>query len=455
LNPLGYHLASLGLLLVGAAFLYLALLELRVPRALTFGVCAVVVALPQYSTDRFWTAAIQADIGLAFFCAGGYAALRAARARRAWGVWAALAAIGLGISVLAYEVFLGVAILVPGLILVLQRREPRPTSTVRSATVAAVLTAAIVGVVVFKLTTTTRLPEFASLLARARWMAAVLSDGGVVGLGGYGIGLPLVAVDALLRWPDLARLVTAVAVGVLAGAWAYRSVDHADWSASIRPLILGGLVVFVGGLAIFATNYAFAGTLSGSANRTMIASAIGVAAVLTGGVAFVGRRRASAFAVGIGLISLSGTFLNLTLASFWVDAAHEQARVISAVRAAAPTLPSNATVLLAGMCPYVGPGVVFEAPWDVAGALQIAYQDASLRGDVVTPRLQVGDSGVTTEIYGEPASYPYTAQLFVFDASTGTLVEVGGRDDLERALASVGRGEQCGPGQPGFGQSVF
>jgi hypothetical protein len=458
LNPLGYHLAGLGLLLVSAVLMYLALLELRFPRALGFGVCAVFVALPQYSTDRFWTAAIQADIGLAFFCLGTYAALRALHATRAWGAWLVLAAAGLVTSVLAYEVFLGTAVLVPVLILIVHSRQKQPGSSARAATLAVVLAASILGVVAFKLTTTTRLPEFASLLARARWLAAVMRDGGLVGFGGYGIGLPFLALDAAVKWPDGPRLIMGVCVGILAGAWGYRLVDHADWSASLRALILGGIVVFVAGLAIFASNYAFGGTLSGSANRTMIASAIGVAATLTGVVGVLASwrmlRRAAVFAVGIGLICLSGTVLNLTLASFWVDAAREQTQILRSLRAVAPMLPNNATVLLAGVCPYLGPGVVFEAPWDLAGALQIAYSDPTLRADVVTPRLETDDSGVTTEIYGERSFYPYT-QMFVFDASSGALVEVSGRDAFERALAASESSITCAPGQPGFGQPVF
>ncbi|MBV9582028.1 MAG: hypothetical protein JO057_25890 [Chloroflexi bacterium] len=474
LDPLGYHLASIGLLAVGGVGMYLILLELGIRRSLAFAACAVFVTLPQYSTDRFWIAAIQADIALAFFVVGAYASLRALRTGRAWVAWTMLAASALAISLLAYEVFVGLSLLLPLLVL---WRAQRPWSP-RVAAVVGVLVASILAVVVFKVATTTRLPEFASLLARARWFAAVLRDGGLVGLGGYGVGLPLLASDAALKWPDAVRLIAAVVVGGGVGAWTFGAARYADWTAwrpESRRLIVGGLVVFVAGLAIFVTNQAFAGTLSGSANRTMIAAAIGVALALTGLAGLIAgiwpprlwprglaahdarsrpRVRAEVLATLIGLLCLSGTLLNLTLAAFWVEAAREQSDVMRALHAAAPTLSGGASVLLAGSCPYVGPGVVFEAPWDVAGAIQIAYDDPTLRGDVVTPRLTIGDAGVTTEIYGEPAFYPY-ANLFVFDRSAHELVPTPNRAALERALASTENGAACGPGQPGLGQPVL
>ncbi len=56
-EPLGYHVVNTSVLAAAAAFLYLALRELGMPRYLSFAVPALFALLPTYSPDRFWFAA--------------------------------------------------------------------------------------------------------------------------------------------------------------------------------------------------------------------------------------------------------------------------------------------------------------------------------------------------------------------------------------------------------------
>lgn len=227
-------------------------------------------------------------------------------------------------------------------------------------------------------------------------------------------------------------------------------------------LLLVGPVAFVLGLTIFATNYAFLATPSGNANRIFIAAAVGVALTMVGGTALLVRvlhsmrLRAAIFAAAIGLLCFCGVAVNNALAQFWVRAAVAQAEVIERITSEVPFLPQGSTLLLDGVCPYIGPGIVFEAPWDLAGVLQLAYGDPSLRADIVTPSLEIRDDAVVTRIYAVPSTYPYS-NLRVFDARRGGLTAIENASALRQVFgrADPDQGAYCGAGGPGTGGRIF
>ncbi|MBV9358224.1 MAG: hypothetical protein JO023_22145, partial [Chloroflexi bacterium] len=120
LNPLGYHLLNV-LVLIGVALtLYLVFRELGQPRAVSLAVALVYVLLPNYSSDRFWIlAADGATVGVLFYLVSVYAALRSVErvTRRLAGLWIALALVALLLSVLAYEITFLLSFLTPFLML--------------------------------------------------------------------------------------------------------------------------------------------------------------------------------------------------------------------------------------------------------------------------------------------------------------------------------------------------
>jgi hypothetical protein len=466
LAPLGYHVINTLTLALGVVCFQQVLREIGVGRALAFGVAAVYAALPHYSTDRFWLASFQATLGVALFFAGTYALLHAPAAGHARSISIGVGAMMLAGSALSYEVFVPlVAILTPALLLVSARHRQRQAPSSLPWQLIGVVIALAAGVVLFKLAIDTRIPEFPSLLARTRWFAAVIRDGLSLSFGEYGLGLPVVAAITLSRWPDVSRASIAGAIAVVLGAYVCalrsRAADPRTAWRGAKALTLSGPIVGVIGLAIFATNYAFMATPSGNANRTAIAAAIGVALTLVGGAAWAAERlrlgsaARVTFAGCVATLCFCGVVINATLGSFWVSAAREQTRVLALIKSVVPVLPSGSTVLLDGVCPYVGPGIVFEGPWDLAGVLQIAYGDPSLRADVITPRLDVRDDGVTTQIYGAPTFYGYSNMLAI-DARAGTAVGIADAGALREFLriADPGRGSECG-GQPGAGDRIF
>jgi hypothetical protein len=78
-------------------------------------------------------------------------------------------------------------------------------------------------------------------------------------------------------------------------------------------------------------------------------------------------------------------------------------------------VPPGSTVILDGICPYNGPAILFEGPWDVGGALTLALR-RPVTGDVVSPRMTMESRGLATSIYKEPSFYRYGPNLFVYDA---------------------------------------
>jgi hypothetical protein len=464
LSPLGYQFVSISLLACTMVGLYVSLLELELPRYLAFGTAALYATLPHYSTDRFWVAAQQADIAAAFFFLGTYSVLRAVRPSARWPVWLAAGAIGVAVSLLAYEVFVGMAAFVLPAAVLVRARQTR-IARARIALIVGIVLVVVVGVVVYKIATTSRLPEFPNTFVRLRWFAAVLRDGVAVSYAKLGIGLPVAAATAFVRRPDAWSGLVALCVGLLIAVVSYR-VSSIEPSRS-RPLpwlsfTVAGLFAFVAGLAIFISSTAFAGTAAGPGNRIMIASAAGVALTLTVVAGWLtariqrARARAAAFSSFVGAFAACGILINVTVAEYWVAAARQQSVVLGAIATVAPSLPADATLLLARSCPYSGPGIVFEAPWDLTGALRITLRRPDLRADVATPTTEASDAGVTTQIYGVPSFYPYHS-LFAFDAPSGTLVAISDRASLEALVhgADPAELESCLRVQPGIGEVIF
>jgi hypothetical protein len=75
--------------------------------------------------------------------------------------------------------------------------------------------------------------------------------------------------------------------------------------------------------------------------------------------------------------------------------------------------------------------VIFEAPWDIAGALTLAL-GRPLNGDAVSPRMSLSRNGLETSIYKVPRFYPYGARLFVYNPVRHQLVR------LANSTAAVG-----------------
>ena len=472
LDPLGYHLVNAALIVLNPLLVYMVARELGVDRTIALAAAVVYATLPSYSTDRFWFVAFAITLSMTACLLSALAALKGTSQSGVRGVaWNALAVAATLVSGLSYEVALPLLTAIPLLILWRTRQPAIERAARRRVAIQAMaMLAVIVAIIAFKARTTVRLGASGGLGVQitdiARHALRIDVAPGAYGLnileavrvhfGDSGLWLPQRALDAAMHVPWAPRVFCgALGVGTL--LYLLTTLRTRTWptlSSWVR-VILAGLVLCGLGYLIFLTNYNVQFTAAGIANRSAIVAALGAAVVLTGIAgtvsSLVTRARAYVFASIIALIASSGAVITNGIATHWIAAWRQEQGILATIERQVPRLPNDATLLLDGVCPYVGPAIVFESNWDLAGALQIRYRNPTVKADVVTPRLEVGDTGVTTSIYGQKVTYPYSSTLLVFDAATGTLHPLRNAVSARQYFAERTAAPTCPPGQEGIG----
>lgn len=426
-DPLGYHLVNGAVLLSSVVLFYLVLCEVSQQRVLNLAVAVVYALLPHYSTDRFWVAAFQANLSMALYFLSLYSDLRAVRGEglQLWG-WKLLSILSLVGSTLAYELVLPLFLF--NLLLVWYRRRQlydsvpgRQLSPKKLAVLFGSNLLALIVVIVFKALTTNRIGHLKN--THILWFGWHVAKAFLTSYGEYGLGLPAVIFKILRDYPNWLILAMGVVVGSLVFWYLYRAISQSQAELPNQTIMLRfivwGLVVFGLGYAIFLINRNAENTATGIGNRIAIAAAAGVSLSMVGGLGWVSNRlrsdqlRRRFFCILVALLCTSGFLINNTLASFWITAYGQVQAVIADIRQEFPTLPTGSTLILDGVCPYVGPAIVFESNWDLTGVLMMLYRDYTLRADVVTPNLKVREEGLSTLLYGGESHYPYK-KMFIY-----------------------------------------
>lgn len=467
-QPLGYQAANAMVMIAMAVLLYWALRELGLPRTVCIAIPAVFALMPNYSTDRFWFSAFGYTLSMAFAFLSLYADLRGVRSgSRTLLLWKALTLVALLIAGLGHEVALPLFLLNVGLVWVRAGKIWAGGLRARLGNAGAaaylgsniVLVAAIVG---YKLATTGPTGATGNYIL---YVARLLIGAVATNYGTYGIGMPQ-AVWWGIRSSSTAILATAVVVGILVFGYVAalvavdgdRLVRRGLW---LRTLV-AGLLVFVAGYAVFlgAARIGFSST--GIYNRVNIAAALGVAITLVAIIGWLGTRLKVAsvrrwwFSGAVAFWCMGSLLVVNGLAVSWAEAWQREQAILANIQSRVPTLPSHSTIILDGVCPYVGPAIVFDSSWDLAGALQTRYRDQTLRADVNSSRLVVRRDGIFTTVHGGPgtaAFHSYGPRLFLFQAPTGILVPLPDAESAGRYL-DKSMGDRC-RGGPGRGVTIF
>jgi hypothetical protein len=285
----------------------------------------------------------------------------------------------------------------------------------------------------------------------------------LVNYGTYGLGLPRVVSTILRRYWDPVALAGACLVGIflfyyLSSRRVERSNGRFPGRISMLKYTGCGLAVFVAGYAIFLTNGEIQLTATGIGNRTAIAAALGVAISMVGFIGCVSgflrseRARIRLFSMLVAVICASGLLINNALASFWKSAYLKQRGILVEIQEHFPTLASGSTIILDGVCPYVGPAVVFQNSWDLAGALQLLYHDNNLQGEVVSAEMTIKDDGIHTA----DCHYSYD-KLFVYDFRLKAVHRVTSASNAKLYFDTFNtdRISGCPRGIGGYGVPVF
>ncbi|TMC52497.1 MAG: hypothetical protein E6J20_11200 [Chloroflexi bacterium] len=451
-NPLAFQLVAAGALAIGGILAYLALRRFAFNRVEALVTAAIFVTLPSYSADRFWLSAAQALVSMCFFFASAYALGRAGSPATAnWRSWLGLSATALLLSALAYEVFLPLFV-VAALALPIAVDVPAQ----RRWAIRIINPALVVLLGVTKAVFTTRLGG-GGVSGQLSWLVHLVEGALKINGWDFGLALPLNSVRMFAHHPSLVAAIAGASAGALIYAWV---VGSARTVSTGRRLAVAGIVTFAGGYAIFLTNNNALMTPTGSGNRVNIAAAFGMALVITGAAIWVaGRfRRPTLSAQVLGVVAAGvvgfGVMTNVVLATYWEQASTTQSAVLAALKNDVPSLPANATLIIDGVCPYVGPGVVFETTWDVTGALRMEYRSASLTGDVATNRMWVASDGLHSFTYQTETIHPYSDLLLVYDYRTHGVVELTS-ETAALAYFAAHPASACPAGSPGYGSGVM
>lgn len=473
LNPFPYHL--LGTILLGftVAALYFVLTEWSMQREVAAAISLVYGLLPQYSTDRFWIASQQATLSVLFALVGIYAMLRLTRPgeKRTW-AWGITALSGLVLSFLSYEVMVGAvvaAVMAIGIQIARRTRNSAVRDT-RAIEWVGGITCCLFIVGILKTFLQNRivynhhLQRFLGKLGKI----AMHQTGQAVkfNLWSYGLRLPWLVLhlgrESALNPAAIgsAAFICGCVVVLLWVTWEGEFWPALNW----LKLLAMGFAVYVLGIFLFARGLDSDFSSPGINNRIAIASALGSAMVWVGLVGLVChlirheslRRRV--FAVLIGLICGANCLTVCGIAHYWTDSSRRQAAIISSVRTNVTHLTGRSVLLLDGYCRYDGPSPVFETDWDTTGALQLAYRNFSLTGDVLSSSTHFTNTAVDTAEYGDPEGhYPYNEYLLVYNLRDRSLHILDSDPAAMRYVQEEHsiRNSDCPDVRDGYGSPIF
>jgi hypothetical protein len=316
---------------------------------------------------------------------------------------------------------------------------------------------ALFSVVIFKMLTATRPHQWASV-------SYVINQALLVHFYKLGLRLPIVAAKAILFYANPGLDILALIFAGFIFWYCFRLLRTVAATAASRRIglyLLGfGILIFTFALTIFVASGGATGfTATGFENRTAIGVSVGMAFIIPGVLmllaSLVKIDRTFSLPLLIALLCFCELMTTSTIGSYWAEAADRQALVLSSIHQDIPTMPTKTALLVDGVCPYIGPGIVFEGHQDMGGAVQMLYGDPTLRGDVVNSQMLVHDDGIETSIYGRYRFYKF-GTLKVYDVRRRKAWDL---PDFEAALAYFGQmgpaHKFCPEGGEGEGVPIF
>jgi hypothetical protein len=444
LHPLPYHLTNT-LVLAGTAVLFYATLrELQLPHCLTLTVPLVYELLPHFATDRFWIDAHEAVFSQAFFFLGLYAALRAVRAGRGCALCLkTVSIVSFSLGLLSYEVIIGllpVSLLLIGYHMYTKRRGngDKPHALIFPGLGYLLIAGACLGLtLLYKVHATVRATfQQPSHMLIGDKVGEVVVKTIKFNMFRYGAELPrttfrLYRFSGAGGWPAIIAGIIAISV-LLYLNWTFRRSQSALLTRN------GTLYLFAAGFVVFVFDYVPLAmlhnqlffTIDGTSNRVMIAAATGTACVLVGGTMLLIRAvvptklQSLSFCGAIAVICMMNYVCIASFAECWVKAYIQQREIVLEVRKNVDLAPGS-TLLIDGFCRYVGPAPVLEGFFDASGVLQIAYGDETLRGDVVSPNLEISDDAIRTTVFGNQVSrYVYGKKLWLHNVQRKSTIQL-------------------------------
>ena len=166
--------------------------------------------------------------------------------------------------------------------------------------------------------------------------------------------------------------------------------------------------------------------------------------------------QSTVFAALIAVLAAGHFYVISALSEFWIDAYARELEIVGDVEQHLGAPEPKTTLMLAGICSYNGPAVVFEADWDLSGALRLHYGDRTLSADVLRPgAYEVTRSGIATILYEGEDDYDFGSWLIMYDYRHKTTHALTDRETVLDLFKATNLDAHCPPGGEGVGVRVF
>lgn len=472
-NAFVHHIVDSAVLAFAIVLLYQALSELGFGRISAVAIALIYGMLPHYSTDRFWFAsAAESNQSMAFCFLSFYCAARISRAdsKRRW-AWMITSTLAMLASLLAYEVAAPLMVLVPVQIYIGFRRSAQGTERPQRLIARLFFLLSLASLtlfVVFKLKLQTRVGihgRFLFLRKLDLISQHAASQFFQFNLGKYGFGLTVMAWHAFsCRLGPGVKVVTILFAIAVCSYLLFATHDLKE-----RPDVRGfawmtviGVVLYGLGYSIWATDYTLEFANLGIANRITAAAAVGTAFILVGSLglmcALLPNAKAArwCFCALVTLFATSGFVVIQGVGSFWVESANQQRMILDDIRVHVGSLPSSSTLLVDGVCIYIGQGLVFLWDGDTASALRVLLHDPSLNGDVINTTASAQELYIYKSTYGFEYRYVYGKNLWLYNYRTKQLIQLSNFEIAQKYFKEFDprRGNGCAPPRGDYGATT-
>jgi hypothetical protein len=468
LRPVLYHIENTLIFICAILLFYLCLTRIGLPRILAFTWPLVFALLPHYATDRLWYAAFQANLSVTLYFLSLYSGLRAiAASGRRRAIWNAVAAASMLCSLLAYEVVAPFFLLNLSVLWYCARRAAsKQEAASRTYYLFSIFVPTMLALglgFAYKVLFTDRTGVSGDYKAWVMWLTRECY---FFHYGAFGLELPAKVSHVLETYFNPGLVIGAVTMGAVLAIYLLRitggstltSISRLDWiKTAAAGFILTGL-----GTSVFLYTDSIGFSETGISTRMAIAASVGTALAFLGIIGLTSSLLhwaapvRIAFCFAIAALCASGFLIINTVAHFWVEAAEHQAEVISALRQDFPSLPPKTTLILDGVCRYIGPGIVFETWWDVRGMLRVNYSDRTLNADIFANTTEVKEDGIHTKMYDEVTVHSYDNNLIIYNVRRRHSEHIRNMDEGKRYVDTFGSDiHDCQPGQEGAQAKIF
>ena len=434
LKPLGYHVAITIAVFLSLSVFYFVLKNLGDNRLIALAVVLVYGLLPHYSTVRLWLATTQVTVSMVSYFLALYADVQQLRKRQT-GRWTLVSTLALIVSGLAYEAFLPLFLLNPVWVglkhIALGRRHEVLHRTNFEWWLLYFRNPPVIAFILWF-----KFLESPLASVRGAWVGNALVAASDLTFGAYGSRLPHVLGTIWLRYWNGRTFAMMLAIVAVIGLYLLRlaaRTSDVKLPAMAHFAFALSAGFFVAGLSYsyFWTGFGFG---TGINNRVAVAAAVAVALSIVGLIGLLscvagrGAWGKSLFCILIAVCCGCAYCIDETIATFWIEASQRQDVILREIKQAIPHPPTGTSILLDGYCPWIGPGIVFEIDWDLTGILALAYNDRSMKGDVLRPRMKIDERGVLN--LEEKVVYPFDS-LYFYDVGKRRAVRI---QDRETAL---------------------